>query len=144
MMRGNTSLLILLLVIALIIFAAYALSNRSYYSHDHPVLNLVRSNFTKIDPAYKDIPLQEGDSSYTENKAVITLCIKDPETKRYYDMNTIMYVALHELGHMVTKSHGHQDEFKDKFATLLKKAAIIGVYDPRLPIPETYCGIGPD
>ena len=88
--------------------------------------------------------MREGDSAYTENKAVITLCLKNPENGLYYDMNTIMYVAIHELSHMVTKTHGHNKEFKNHFSTLLKRAAQLGIYNPRKPIPETYCGVGAD
>lgn len=135
---------VVFLVIGLVVIAAFALTPRSYYSHDHPILNQVRDNFAKLNPEYSKIPLREGDSAYTENKAVITLCLKNPETGGYYDMNTIMYVALHELGHVVSKTHGHNDEFKKNFATLLRQAARKGIYDPRKPIPTTYCGVGPD
>ena len=135
---------VVFLVIGLVVIAAFALTPRSYYSHDHPILNQVRDNFAKLNPEYSKIPLREGDSAYTENKAVITLCLKNPETGGYYDMNTIMYVALHELGHIVSKTHGHNDEFKKNFATLLRQAARKGIYDPRKPIPAAYCGVGPD
>ena len=118
--------------------------SKNYYSHDHPILNHIRDNFTQLDPEYAKIPLREGNSAYTENKTVITLCIKNPETGRYYDINTIMYVALHELAHIVSKTHGHNDEFKRNFSTLLRQAARKGIYDPRKPIPTTYCGIGPN
>jgi len=142
-MNGSRGI-ILLLVVGLVIFGAFALAPRSYYSHNHPILNQVRANFAKLNPDYSKIPLREGNSAYTENKSVITLCLRDPETKKYYDINTIMYVALHELGHMVSRTQGHNDEFRGNFSTLLRKAAEIGIYNPSLPIPETYCGIGPD
>lgn len=133
-----------ILIVGLVVLAIFALTPRSYYSHDHPILNKIRYNFSLLNPEYAKIPLREGDSSYTENKAVITLCLKNPESGQYYDMNTIMYVALHELGHMISKTHGHNDEFKKNFATLLRQAAKIGIYDPRKQIPTTYCGVGPE
>lgn len=133
---------VIVLVIVLVIAAVYASTRTSYYSHDHPILNKVRENFAKLNPEYAKIPLREGDGAYTENKASITLCLKNPQTGGYYDMNTIMYVALHELGHMVSKSHGHNDEFKQNFSKLLRQAARIGIYDPRKTIPTTYCGTG--
>ncbi len=139
-MKGS---IVLILVIGLIVLAAFALTPRSYYSHDHPILNQIRANFAKLNPEYGKIPLREGNSAYTENKSVITLCLRNPETKRFYDFNTIMYVSLHELGHVVSKTHGHNDEFKKNFAILLRQAAKKGIYDPRLPIPSTYCGVGP-
>lgn len=135
---------VIILVVFLVIIAVFALAPRSYYSHNHPILNQVRSNFSKLNPEYAKIPLREGNSAYTENKAVITLCIRNPDTGGYYDMNTIMYVALHELSHIVSKTHGHNDEFKTNFSIILRQAARKGIYDPRKPIPTTYCGVGPE
>lgn len=138
----NVFVVLLVCVGLILLFSSWR--QRSYYSSDHPILNKVKENFSVLNPEYGKIPLREGDSSYTENKAYITLCIRDPKTKGYYDMNTIMYVALHELAHVVSKTHGHNDEFKKNFATLLRQAARQGIYDPRKSIPTTYCGIGPE
>ena len=135
---------VIILVLIFTAFMVYFLTYRSNYSHDHPILNKVRQNFSKLNPDYGRIPLREGNSAYTENKRTITLCLKNPETKKYYDMNTIMYVALHELGHIVSKTHGHNDEFKRNFSLLLREASRKGIYDPRKEIPQTYCGVGPD
>ena len=133
---------IVVAVVVLFATAAYTFAPRRYLSSKHPMLDEVRSNFAKIDSKYANIPLREGnDGAYTENKSLITLCLKDPKTGEHYDMNTIMYVALHELAHMVSKSYGHNDEFKKNFTELLKRGAKIGVYDPRRPIPSSYCGV---
>ena len=56
-------------------------------------------------------------------------------------MNTLMYVALHELAHVVNSTHGHDDEFKKNFAKLLERATQLGIYDPTKPLPEYYCGV---
>ena len=88
--------------------------------------------------------MKVGKKSYTENKESITLCIQDPETKGFYDMNTIMYVSLHELAHMISKTvseEEHNEEFRQNFAMLLDKASFLGIYNPNIPIPPTYCGI---
>jgi hypothetical protein len=106
-----------------------------------PMLKKVRDNFARMNPAYTSIPLAEGDSAYTENKNHITLCLRDPKTGSAYDENTIMYVALHELAHVVTHSQGHGDEFKANFNEILKRAADQGIYNPTLEIPSDYCGM---
>lgn len=134
----------LLVAILVILFIYLILNRRSKFSHDHPILKQVSENFAKLDPEYATIPLQEGDSAYTENKEVITLCLRDPDTKDYYDMNTIMYVALHELAHVISKTQGHNNEFKKNFSLLLREASRKKIYDPRKNIPTTYCGIGPN
>lgn len=134
-------LIIFLIIIFVVLVITYFLQKKSKYSHDHPILEKIRNNFIKLDPEYGKIPLRYGNSAYTENKAVITLCLRNPKTQKFYDMNTLMYVALHELAHVISISHGHNDEFKDNFYDLLSRASKIGIYDPTLPIPETYCGI---
>jgi hypothetical protein len=120
------------------------MSSRTYYSSKHPLLDRIRESFSKIDPKYAKIPLQIGGSAYTENKEVITLCLKDPYTSHYYDFNTLIYVSLHELSHVITppKYEEHGEEFKKNFSKLLNIAAAKGIYDPKKAIPMTYCGVG--
>lgn len=111
----------------------------------HPIIIKIKENFAKIDPVFEKIPVVDGDSSFTENKETITLCLVNPQTKQYYDMNTLMYVALHELAHVVTNNTTEEDShgpaFQANFDKLLKKAQSLGFYNPKIPIPSTYCGI---
>ena len=136
----NGATIVILFVVA--IAALTVLSTRTYFSSKHPLLDKIRSNFTKIDPAYAKIPLRVGDSAYTENKEVITLCLRDDKGD-YYDLNTLMYVSLHELAHIVTPEgkEEHGSEFKKNFSELLARAAMLGVYNPKKPIPATYCKV---
>jgi len=136
--------IVILLCLGLLVVGAVAFSSKSNYSSNDPMLGQVRSNFAKLDPKYASIPLRTGDSAYTENKEVITLCLVNPDTGQYYDINTIMYVALHELSHVVTPpgEEEHGERFKKNFAEFLRKAATLGIYDPRKPIPATYCHVG--
>lgn len=134
----NGVLVVLIFSVALVA-TAWGFSTRSYFSSKHPLLDQVRANFAKINPKYAEIPLRDGDSAYTENKEVITLCLNNPDTKQAYDINVLMYVALHELAHVISKSQGHGEEFKNNFALLLRKGAEIGIYNPKQPIPASYC-----
>jgi hypothetical protein len=131
-------------IIAVVCLMIYYNTGVENYSLDNPILKKIRDNFALLDEDYGNIPLKEGKSSYTENKSVITLCLKDPETGKYYSMNTIIYVALHELAHMVTKTldiEEHGPEFIRNFEILKKRAAKKGIYNPTMKIPSTYCGI---
>ena len=53
-----------------------------------------------------------------------------------------MFVALHELGHLMTKSIGHTEEFWKNFKFLLQEAIKIGIYtkDDFNKNPVEYCG----
>lgn len=147
---NNTGLFLVIIVIVVIILFGMWWANRktyrAYYNVDNPVINQIRQNFAKLKPEYGNVPIREGDSSYTEGKKFITLCLRDPATGKYYDMNTIMYVALHELAHLVSESYGspgneHNDEFKKNFQVILDRAERLGFYNPNIPMPKTYCGI---
>ena len=59
------------------------------------------------------------------------------------DLNTLTFVALHELSHIMTTSIGHKQEFWNNFKFLLKNAKDANIY---IPIdyennPTEYCGM---
>lgn len=83
-------------------------------------------------------------TSYSVNKGEkIVFCIRSKDKEaRLEDENLLMFVALHELGHIMTKSNGHTEEFWTNFRFLLKESLKIGIYkrhDFRKK-PEKYCG----
>jgi len=83
-------------------------------------------------------------TSYTVNKGErIVMCIRSPDTGEFYDMNTIMYVAIHELAHVACPEFGHTKLFAKIFAMLLKNATRLGIYNDQnyLVSPMPYCGI---
>lgn len=134
-------LLLVIVVIAFLFLALYILRGNKKVGPPNPIIQRISYNFSLIKPTYREIPIYEGDSSYTENKNTITLCLKDPDTKKYYDMNTLMYVSLHELAHVITKTIGHDEHFKENFSKLLLKAERLGMYNPKIPLPSKYCGV---
>ena len=83
-------------------------------------------------------------TSYSVNKGEkIVFCLRSRDEKqKLVDENIMMFVALHELAHIMTKSVGHTDEFWDNFRYLLKKAIKIGVYNDVNfeKNPVDYCG----
>ena len=90
----------------------------------------------------------KGGSKYTSysinkgEKIVFCLRSRDGENK-LIDLNTIMFVALHELAHIMTKSIGHTPEFWKNFKYLLKVAVQLELYkevDYSLN-PQKYCGM---
>ena len=81
-------------------------------------------------------------TSYSINKGEqIVLCLRSH--KKLMDLNTIMFVVLHELSHICTLSIGHTPEFWDNFKWILEEAINIGVYkkqDFKLNNVD-YCGM---
>lgn len=83
-------------------------------------------------------------TSYSVNKGEkLVFCIRSKKTGKIVDTNTMMFVAIHELAHVMTKSVGHTPEFWDNMRYLLKKGIKIGVYKAvdYKSKPVSYCGI---
>ena len=81
-------------------------------------------------------------TSYSINKGEqIVLCLRT--NNKLMDLNTMMFVVLHELAHICTESIGHTKEFWDNFKWILEESINIGVYkkqDFKLNNVE-YCGM---
>jgi predicted metal-dependent hydrolase len=92
-------------------------------------------------------PNESKYTSYSINKGEkIVLCLrdkKDKEENNLMDLNTMMFVTLHEVAHIATKSVGHTEEFWDNFKWLLEESMNIGLYVKqefeKKPVP--YCGM---
>jgi len=84
-------------------------------------------------------------TAYSENKgAKLAFCLdKERHKEELIDLNTLTYVALHEMAHICTASIGHTDEFWQNFKFLIEQAKTIGVYEPvdYKKNPEPYCGM---
>lgn len=84
-------------------------------------------------------------TSYSINKGEKTVyCLRSRDDKNeLVKLNTIMFVALHELAHTMSKSIGHTKEFWDNFRILLRNAIKLGIYK-RVNYnekPVKYCGV---
>jgi hypothetical protein len=87
----------------------------------------------------KNLVMVEDEESFTINKKVIHLCTKDPQNGTYYDKNTLMFVVLHELAHVLCSDVGHTDQFSIINQALLDHAIRRKFYDPSRPFVENYC-----
>jgi hypothetical protein len=84
-------------------------------------------------------------TSYSVNKGEkIVLCMRSRDGKdELIDENTLTFVSIHELAHIMTKSVGHTEEFWKNFKFLLETAIKMNLYkkeDYSLN-PKAYCGI---
>jgi predicted metal-dependent hydrolase len=100
----------------------------------------------KFDP--KNMTETEGNSKFTSysvnkgEKVVLCLRAKDKD-ESLIDANTVTFVALHEMAHVMTLSIGHKEEFWNNFRFLLREATKLGVYKcvDYEKEPQKYCGI---
>ena len=84
-------------------------------------------------------------TAYSENKGEkIAFCLnKSKDGTKLIDINTLTFVALHELSHIATESVGHNQEFWQNFKWVLENAKEAGIYSPvdYKKYPEEYCGM---
>jgi hypothetical protein len=84
-------------------------------------------------------------TAYSENKGEkLAFCLnKRKDGSKLIDINTLTFVALHELSHIATKSVGHGQEFWENFKWVLQNAKEAGIYSPidYKKYPEEYCGM---
>lgn len=85
---------------------------------------------------------KNGKVAYNENKGdAIALCMyKDGQ---HQDINTAMFVTLHELAHCMTKEYRHNQKFWDNFRFLIKESIHLGIYyyQDFANNSENYCGM---
>jgi hypothetical protein len=83
-------------------------------------------------------------TSFNENKDKISLCLnrEKGDNDGLIDEETLMFVLLHEISHY-GNTLGHQSDFWNNFAFVLKEAEQIGVYKNvnYKENPQSYCGI---
>lgn len=118
----------------------------AYMKEKHPqdprVIRLVEGfNPKKIS---ETLPTSEL-TAYSENKGEkLAFCLNTTkEGDKLIDINTLTFVALHELSHIMTETIGHKQEFWQNFKFLLTNAKEANVYQPvdYKSKPKEYCGM---
>jgi hypothetical protein len=118
----------------------------AYLKEEYPNRENVKRLVEKFNPKKisETLPTSKY-TAYSENKgeklAFCTTTTK--EGSKLIDENTLAFVAVHELGHVMTESVGHTKEFWQNFKFLLKNAVKIGIYQPidYKKKPKNYCGM---
>jgi hypothetical protein len=117
-----------------------------YCGKKHPDNEDVQRLLQKFNPKKitETLPTSEY-TAYSENKGEkIAFCLeKKKGQSKLIDLNTLTFVAIHELSHIMTKSEGHKQEFWQNFKFLLENAKDAGIYDPvdYKNEPKEYCGM---
>jgi len=117
-----------------------------YMKNNHPdderVIRLVDGfNPKKIT---ETLPTSEL-TAYSENKGEkLAFCLNTTKDgNKLIDINTLTFVAFHELSHIMTKSIGHKQDYWQNFKFLLENAKASGIYNPvdYKKNPKEYCGM---
>jgi len=86
----------------------------------------------------------EKSAAYVLNKGdQLRMCVrKRNDPTKLEDSNTMVFVLLHELAHLMCVKYGHGKEFQDNFGYLTKKAVEQGVYRYQnfSENSSSYCG----
>ena len=117
-----------------------------YVGENHasnPAVKRLVENFNP-DKISETLPTSEL-TAYSENKGEkIAFCLnKKKNGTKLIDINTLTFVAIHELSHIMTKSIGHKQEFWQNFKFVLENAKAANIYQPvdYKKAPKEYCGM---
>ena len=125
----------------------YVYENRDSFQQSKKGIERLHKNF-KPDVISESSP-NNNYTSYSINKGEkLVFCIrkkKGAHKNELMDLNTMMFVAIHELAHLMTKSVGHTPEFWANMKFLLQQAIKedVSVYEEQdfSNNPEQYCGM---
>lgn len=115
-------------------------------SPDKPQVQQLTRNFEANPNRFKEATPDAEHTSYSVNKGEeVHFCLRQREggDESLVNEDIITFVAIHEMGHMITKTIGHGADFWNNFAWLLQEAEKIGVYTHRdfRAHPVSYCGM---
>ena len=113
---------------------------------DKPQVQQLTRNFEANPNRFKEATPDAEHTSYSVNKGEeVHFCLRQREggDESLVNEDIITFVAIHEMGHMITKTIGHGPDFWNNFAWLLQEAEKIGVYSHKdfRAHPVSYCGM---
>lgn len=121
---------------------SYLQTNKDKFPENMSYIKDLVSRTKKIN--IMETPQDDKYTSYTINKGEkIVFCLRSKLLDNIHDMNTLMYVVIHEMAHVGCPEYGHTPLFKKIFKFLLEQSIVIDIYKPvdyRIK-PQNYCGM---
>ena len=113
---------------------------------DKPQVQQLTRNFEANPNRFKEATPDAEHTSYSVNKGEeVHFCLRQREggDESLVQEDIVTFVAIHEMGHMITKTIGHGPDFWNNFAWLLQEAEKTGIYSHRdfRAHPVSYCGM---
>ncbi len=143
MKKNNIYYIIAIVIVLVIILVIYKRERFVATDNDEAYVKTLVRVAEQIYPQTSKITVSPGGESVTILKKRIYLCLKDKTTNGYYPFDVLLYVLLHELAHVESKSFSpsHNAEFKANFEKILAKARSLGYLKHHTNIPDDYCKI---
>ncbi len=113
---------------------------------DKPQVKQLSKNFDAEAHRLGEATPDDEFTSFSVNKGEsVHFCLRQREgqNESLVNENIITFVAIHEMGHIITKSVGHGPDFWNNFAWLLQESERIGIYKQQdfAAHPVSYCGM---
>jgi predicted metal-dependent hydrolase len=120
------------------------IKEKDKYPEYKEYIELLEKNFndsrTKI---YENDPSSELTSFSVNKGEEVGFCLKSKKNGDLHKINLMIYVAIHEMGHMACPEIGHGELFKKIFRFLTLKAIDMKLYEKEdySNNPVEYCGM---
>lgn len=115
------------------------IGNSSKYQNHMGIQRLLRNQNVKLEELSYEF---DNQAAYSINKGErIGICLRK-KNGTIEEENTMLFVLLHELAHIMSVSYSHNEEFWSNFALLIDAAVECKIYKYRdfAQEPTTYCG----
>lgn len=111
----------------MLILNNYLINNKSKFKEYEPYINLLNERINDV--ILRESGENNSFTSYSVNKGEsIVFCLRSKQTEELYDINLLMYVALHEMAHIACPEYDHTPLFKKIFAFFTKVAIELNIY----------------
>ena len=122
----------------------HLIKNIENYPDMKKYIKLLETNFNKSRTTIYENSDNKDLTSYSVNKGEeIVFCLKSRKTNKNHKINTIMYVAIHEMGHLACPEIGHTPLYNRILKFLIEEAIKLKLYEPvkYSQNPTEYCGM---
>jgi hypothetical protein len=122
-------------------------NNQNIQNNDNiQIVDSVNKILNRYNPdnLVENSPKDKQDTSYTLNKgSTIAFCLREKKDSSLHDINTLLFVGIHELAHIGIDDNEHPPKFWKMFKFLLQEAEEAGIYKSQNynQLPVHYCGM---
>ena len=120
------------------------IKDKEKYPEFKEYIILLEKNFNESrTQIYENDPSSELTSFSVNKGEEVALCLKSKKDGHLHEINLLMYVAIHEMGHMGCPEIGHGELFQKVFKFLTLRAMEMKLYDKEdyNQNPVEYCGM---